>query len=419
MKTPSSIRPCAEFPCDNPRLYSNYGRAGEVTGAPPEVEVQAPTQPELGRANEFDWLATDHWVQELKRRWSAAKIDAPNVHFPVLDAMALESTTSIARTSVVAMREDALVLEEGALLTESGVMLGELLVLPSETVFDGDEHVFTASALGLELAETTDEAGEPWLDLESVGHVESGEVPLVHESGVEAISVELAFDDDAPSSVDGLDAETDPFIEELLGLVPNEVNVERARAPKAMPLPLLEDFDGFGEARDLPAVASSDVCESRAAVTELCLVPRGVQPLVPLQLELTPTPAATSPWTELTNALSRHLMNSGHTRSSALLAPLMCGELVDLSRIDAVAIERLIRDGVAETRGGRVVTTATFRHSAKAFREEFSAGGLNAEDALFWLSQLLVGLCGGAADEETLESELRDLGVAKLLEWAA
>ena len=50
--------------------------------------------------------------------------------------------------------------------------------------------------------------------------------------------------------------------------------------------------------------------------------------------------------------------------------------------------------------------------------EEFATGGLNTSEALFWLSQLLVAITGGG-DEEAFEAELRGLGVAQLLEWAA
>jgi len=73
-------------------------------------------------------------------------------------------------------------------------------------------------------------------------------------------------------------------------------------------------------------------------------------------------------------------------------------------------------DGVAEMRGGRPVSSARFRESARVFREEFSEGGLNADDALFWLSQLRVALGGGSADDVVLENALRELGIAELLE---
>jgi hypothetical protein len=294
--------------------------------------------------------------------------------------------------------------------------------MPSETLFDEDEHVFTASALGLDLVEIGEPTSEGAPTLDTFALIESGEVPIVEESGVERVFVELTLDDHADPSPYLLDDESDPFIDELLSLLPPEGNASSSLGVtplRASDQELVEaPSDESDRVRPLPAVAASNVPEP-PALSQFFVMPRGVQPLAPLQLELTPTPAALSPWSELTGAISRHLMNGGHTRAAALVGPLLCGELVDFGRVEAGAADRLVCDGIAEVRGGRTVTTAMFRHSAKAFREEFGTGGLNTNEALFWLSQLLVALCGGNADEETLEAELRDLGVAKLLEWAA
>lgn len=369
MKASPATRPCVEFPCDNPELHANQGRATETTGAPPAVANGSPEHRQP--VNEFDWEGTEYWVKELKRRWSLAKADAPEVNFPVLDAWGLEAAIGLDVAGTAWGDAESEPLGEALVLTESGVMLGELLVMPSETLFDEEHHALTASALGLELTER---------------HIE--------HTGDD----ELARTDAA-----------DPFIEELLSLMPEQVNAE--------PELEFEPVDQSGEVRSVPDVQASKVAPAPAP-TELSVVPRGVQPLVPLHLELTPTPAAISPWGELTAALSRHLLNGGHTRAAALIGPLLGGELVDFSRVEATAVERLVADGVAEVRGGRPLSTATFRQSARAFREEFATGGLNTSEALFWLSQLLVAITGGG-DEEAFEAELRGLGVAQLLEWAA
>lgn len=305
MKDADSVRPCAEFPCDNPRLHSvGVWASGAETGPDHDVDPSG------------EWGVSDHWVHAVRQRWAKARLDAPEAQMPVLDASALDV------------------------------------------------------------------------------------------SNVSGTSFE--------------EVEADPFIEELLGFVVDP--------PCEMP-PL--DFDGqlvdfapeeSGDFAVMPAVAEQPTAISgewpeTGAVTGERLA--GIQPLVPLAIELTPTPMGVSAWSELTGKLSRHLLDTGHTRAAALVTPMLNGELVDLSRLDARALECLSSDGVAEVRGGRPVTSARFRESARAFRETFSEGGLNADDALFWLSQLLVALGGGSADDVILENALRELGVAELLECAA
>lgn len=428
MKTSSVSRPCAEFPSDNPRLHASVGHGGDRLERGPASEHgdvgNSGVPPQVGahdepRLSEFDWAVTDYWVKEVRRRWRVAKADAPEVNLPVLDAMGLELCVGAQQAPSQGVGEDALMLEESA-LAESGVMLGELLVMPSETLFDDAGPASLTDALGLELAECGAAGAERSPLFDVFAHAESGEVPIVDEGGVEGVSTGLALATEGDSS--SIDELSDPFIDELLRLVPCEGHglalreiVSRSECPGELAEASNEDA---GEARTVPAVAESAVAEPPAP-SPLLVMSRGVQPLPPLQFELTPTPAALGPWSELTGALSRHLLSGGHTRAAALVAPLLCGELVDFSRVEPAAIERLIKDGIVEVRGGRPVTSPTFRHAAKTFREEFGTGGLNAADALFWLSQVLVGLCGGSADEEKFEGELRDLGVAKLLEWAA
>lgn len=226
-----------------------------------------------------------------------------------------------------------------------------------------------------------------------------------------------------PPSVQDIDAtgscvdELDPFIAELQGLITDggyDGSYDSA-APET-------DFDAVleesGEQRTLPRVQVAPRAPE-PPLPDLVPLASGVQPLAPLFLELTPTPAHVTPWTELTGTLSRHLLSEGHTRAAALIAPLLNGELVDLSRLPPASLELLVVSSVAEKRGGLVVCTSAFRDSARAFREEFYGGGLNAADALFWLSQLLCALTGGLCEEEAFEATLRDLGVAKLLERAA
>lgn len=305
MKDSTSVRPCAEFPCDNPKLHSvGVWASGSDPG--PEHDVDS----------SGEWGVSDHWVHAVRLRWAKARIDAPEAQLPVLDAGALDVSTT------------------------------------SGTTFE--------------------------------------------------------------------EIEADPFIEELLGFV--------VEPPTEMP-PL--DFDGqlvdfapeeSGDFAVMPDVAEQSTTApgewpEAGAVTGERLV--GVQPLVPLAIELTPTPMGVSSWSELTGKLSRYLLDTGHTRAAALVTPMLNGELVELSRLDPRALECLLSDGVAEVRGGRPVTSARFRESARAFRETFSEGGLNADDALFWLSQLLVALGGGSADDVMLENALRELGVAELLECAA
>jgi hypothetical protein len=410
----------AELPRNNQQLSSDQGAATEVSTVASTASTNAVQQAYPSRAKEFDWAATEYWVKELQRRWRIARADAPEVSLQVLDPRGLELTNDVEQTTPVDFGEDAVALEESILLTESGVMLGQLLVMPSETLFDEDEHVFTASAIGLELVEVRSDIDAPWSASEEIAYVESGEAPLVEESGIEdVVRVDLSLDSEG-HALAALDAEADPFIEELLNFVPTEVNTASQRGVAIQRSHENEDRGDDSDAvRVIPDVTANEASAPVFVMGELFVMPRGVQPLAPLQLELTPTPAALSPWSELTGVLSRHLMNGGHTRASALVGPLLCGELVDFSRVEPAALERLSADGVVETRAGRALTTATFRHSAKAFREEFSMGGLNAGEALFWLSQLLVALSGGTRDEDTLEAELRDFGVAKLLEWAA
>lgn len=345
MKDSTSVRPCAEFPCDNPKLHS--------------VGVWATGESEsLDGADASDeWGVSDRWVHAVKQRWAKAVIDAPEAQLPVLDAGALE------------------------VFAQS---------VPSDV---GALEVFAQS-----------------VDLDT-GALELSDDSAAPASGV----LEILADSAAALEA----ADVDPFIEELLGFVVD--------SPADMP-PL--DFDGpadfspeeSGDFAVMPAVAeqvssTTSAWHEPSAVTGERLA--GVQPLAPLAIELTPTPMGVTMWSELTNKLSRYLLEAGHTRAAALVTPMLNGELVELSRLDARALECLMSDGVAEVRGGRPVSSTRFRESARAFREEFSEGGLNADDALFWLSQLLVALGGGSADDVVLENALRELGVAELLECAA
>lgn len=308
MKDRLATRPCAEFPCDNPRLLASEPAARD-TG------VELPPLAVVDEVGEFEWANTDYWVKEVKRRWAWAALDAaenaeperdaPEVNIPVLEALTLD-----------------------------------------------DEEVTSQRA-----------------------------------------------------------KDVDPFIAELMGLLPGGSSEELLES-------LFSELEESGETRALPGVQHVDKAPASAGVFDF--VPNsGVQPLLPLQLELTPTPGVVGAWSELTETLSRYLLNQGHTRAAALLTPMLNGELVELSRLEPAALERLVADSVAELRSGRAMTTRAFRDSAKAFREEFSAGGLNAGEALFWLGQLVVALCGGAVDDELLESHLREAGVAQLLEKAA
>lgn len=298
------IRPCAEFPCDNPSLSVRCAPSAE---APSDENTSG-----LDGGDGFDWGAIDHWVAETKRRW--AQHDAPDVCFPVLSDAALECTGSAA-----------------------------VQVEPKAEVV----------------------------------------------------------------------ATVDPFIDELMSFITLE-------SPAAVSVP---EFDESGEIRTVPRAVEvqprHQVSDTLAQPTDLIMVQQPAQPLLPLHLELTPTPAIAGPWTQLTHVLGRYLLQSGYTRAAALLPALLNGELVDVSRLPADAIERLTSDSVVETRAGRAVTTRTFREAAKAFREAFGDGGLHTDDALFWLSQLLTALSGGAVDEATLDEQLRELGVHTLLEYAA
>lgn len=295
-----SIRPCAEFPCDNPSLSARCAPGADAhsneNGSAAEV------------LDAFDWGAIDHWVAETKRRW--AQHDAPDTCFPVLSDAALECTGSVA------------------------------------------------------------------VDVEP------------KQPAAESL---------------------DPFIDELMGFITLE---------PAADVPFAE-WEESGEMRTVPRAVEVQPRPILAEPNELTLVRQPTQPLLPLHLELTPTPAVAGHWTQLTNVLGRYLMQAGHTRAAALLPAILNGELVDVSRLPADAIERLTSDSVVESRAGRAVTTHTFRDAAKAFREAFSDGGLNADDALFWLGQLLTALSGGAIDEATLDEQLRQWGVQALLEFAA
>ncbi len=146
---------------------------------------------------------------------------------------------------------------------------------------------------------------------------------------------------------------------------------------------------------------------------------QSVQPLVPLHFELTPLPPQVSEWSELITVLADYLLTRGHTRASALIGPLLNAELVDLSRLDSAVIQHLETDGIACSRGTRVVSSPSFRSSAHVLREELGNGGLDTHEAMFWLAQLVGALMGGQDEHEVLEATLRHLGIDRLIERAA
>jgi hypothetical protein len=143
------------------------------------------------------------------------------------------------------------------------------------------------------------------------------------------------------------------------------------------------------------------------------------QPLAPLHFELTPLPPQVAEWTQLTTILADYLLSRGHTRASALIGPLLNAELVDLSRLDDSVLEHLQRDGVACLRGTRVVSSPSFRSSAHVLRDELANGGLDSNEAMFWLTDLVGALMGGRDEHSALETSLRELGIAQLLDRAA
>ncbi len=390
MKALPTSRPCAEFPCDNRLLQASSRVLSETTDAPPDVHVV--------RADDFDWDETEYWVKELKRRWSLAKADAPEVNWPVLDLSESPPTATSEARMDGASADETVTLGDALLLADSGVLLGELLVMPSEVLFDEEQHVLTADAVTLELRDAAEDVIEvvPRRDA-----LNDAELDPFSDAKWDPFS-DAAWD---PFS----DAESDPFIDELRGLISRDVS-DAGEFP---------ELEGSGEVRSVPRVAESKHEPATPVRLEEVPVKHGAQPLLPLQLELTPTPAVVSGWVELTNVVSRYLLNAGHTRAAALLPPLLNGELVDLSRLPAAAIERLVTDSVAETRSDRTVTTATFRDSAKGFREAFCEGGLDAEEALFWLGQVVAAVSGRQSDEAAIEAKLRELGVVTLLERAA
>lgn len=186
----------------------------------------------------------------------------------------------------------------------------------------------------------------------------------------------------------------------------------------------VEEFDPFVAAlapfvEQWAPVASSSTYVEETPTQQLRPLHQAVQPLAPLHFELTPLPAQVSEWSELVALLTDYLLTLGHTRASALIGPLLNGELVDLSRLERPVIDQLQRDGVASLRGSRVVSSASFRSSAHVFREELANGGLDANEALFWLTDLVGALMGGEDEHEVLEARLRELGIARLLERAA
>jgi hypothetical protein len=188
--------------------------------------------------------------------------------------------------------------------------------------------------------------------------------------------------------------------------------------------PFLAELAPFVEQMERAPFAAAYVDETptqklKPINQEPALIPvnQAVQPLMPLHFELTPLPPETLQWSQLTTVLSDHLLTLGHTRAAALMTPLLNAELVDLSRLEAKVIDRLLRDGIACARGNRVVSSPTFRSSAHVFREELANGGLDANEALFWLAQLVGSLTGD--EHDALEETLRKLGIADLLEHAA
>jgi hypothetical protein len=181
--------------------------------------------------------------------------------------------------------------------------------------------------------------------------------------------------------------------------------------------PFLAELAAFVERAELHD--SPPPCIEETPTQKLRPVNRSAQPLVPLHFELTPLPPQASEWSELIAVLTEHLLRLGHTRASALIGPLLNAELVDLSRLEPSVLEQLQRDGVACPRGTRMVSSPTFRSSAHVFREELGNGGLEPNEALFWLAQLIGALLGNNDEHDTLESSLRELGITRLFERAA
>jgi hypothetical protein len=406
MNDQSPMRPCVEFPCDNPRLHASVARESTP-------DVAGPTE----LSDPFDWGATAHWVKETQRRWAA--YDAPEQCLPVLDSRALEPTN--APPPVVERPVLEHPVPEPA-FTEPTVELAIELAsespepLSSKQSLETREPLLTPhAALDVELAEGFEAAPAEVFGADLFGVDEFGpEVFGPDESSGEVLSVSGAeYQSPAFDVEEWLSApESDPFIDELMGFVGRDIDDVGGVFP---------ELEESGEVRAMPRVA--EVAEvavpADPPAPDLTSVKQPAQPLVPLFLELTPTPAVVGPWVSLTGVLSRYLLNAGHTRAAALLPPMLNGELVDLTRLPEAAIHRLVIDAVAETRAGRVVTTNTFRDAARAFREAFSERSLNPSDALFWLGQLMVALCGGHVDDAALEAELEALGVMQLLENAA
>lgn len=361
MSATHPIRPCAEFPNDNAELHAGsrwHANAplGAVTAVLPEVPCVV-----------FDALPLAN-APHAPAEASAPETDAPESTIDVLGPHCLDTASSE---------------------PEAEPLLRDPTNPPLEPI--AEPHALDATALTPER-----EAEDPALDAPTPSSK--------HEAEAEALHLDITNPPlERAAELTPLDATTltleleplvsateeDPFLLELLPFVGQTENV--ASNP-------------FGE---------------ETPTQKLRPWTRAAQPLVPLQFELTPLPAQVSEWTQLTVILSEYLMKRGHTRASALITPLLNAELVDLSRLEEAVVAQLQNDGVACVRGTRVVSSPSFRSNAHVFREELANGGLDADEAMFWLVQLMSALMGNDDELETLEQTLRDAGVSRLLERAA
>lgn len=210
------------------------------------------------------------------------------------------------------------------------------------------------------------------------------------------------FADSLPSPLPAPVVGVDPFVDALMQEVLQDVAEEVARGEELSyserPYELTPT-SGTGwlgvsarEQSPAPVSALRAIAPSEPPTFERLPV-EALNPLAPLELDLSPFPPETSPWGMVVTELSRFLLDQGAIRSATLVAPLVESERVNLRGLNAAARAAVLAHGIAEPNAEDLWPAQSFRKEATAFRARFEAGDVGP-GGREWLVRLLSALLG-------------------------
>jgi hypothetical protein len=184
------------------------------------------------------------------------------------------------------------------------------------------------------------------------------------------------------------------------------------------PPPDAPDVDDDGPLR--PLYVDNLLDEPKVEPEEPVEPPRASpEPVAPLELEGLSTLRADGGWQEVVSAVARFLLQRGHTRAAALLPSLLEGRAINVSRLPARVVECLVAAEIAHDTGAGVIVDDHFRIRARRMHRACIDGRLDPPTLGDWLTPIVRALIATPNSEEGVFEELRQAGIAAVIDRVA